>query len=304
MIDITELQDIENCTLVFTDGSQISGGNTGSGWAIFHYQNPDEPQCEKIRISNHSTVFQAEIFAIFSAAFSMLNDTSCINSNIHFFSDSQSSLHALTNHYPTSKMVIDTIKSLNELCHTSSVTLHWVRGHSGVAGNELVDRLAKEATYLEEIGCITPAPMSFLKNKLKEWSFSQSKLSLGSAHTSNRLHGLVLSLHRPESTSPLLRASSADLHKLTNILSNRAPLAAYLFKINKVDSDLCPRCQIEPEDNVHFLCHCPSLFNLRSKSFGFPVVSIQDLFQIKTFKLLSFINNSNIFEPLPSSPTF
>ena len=295
-IDMSSFQSIPNCSLIFTDGSKSSDGTTGSGWAIFNSQNPDEPKCEKIRISNHSSVFQAEIFAICSAVASLLISSTTINPTTHIFSDSQSSLHALTNHYPTSTMVVETIQHLNSLSLQSSVNLHWVRGHSGVAGNELADTLAKEATSLDTIGKVTPAPYSFFKHKLKVWSFTQSKNSIDSASTSNKLHRLVSSLHRPESSSLLLKASSADLHKLTNILSNRAPLNAFLFRINKSSSDICPRCKIEAEDNVHFLCHCPFFFNLRSKFFGFPVINIQDLLKLNPFKILSFIKNSGIFE--------
>ena len=294
-IDMSSFQLLPDSTLIFTDGSKSSNGATGSGWAIFHSQYPEEAKCEKVRISDHSTVFQAEIFAIFSAVTSLNGGSGPVNHLIHIFSDSQSSLHALTNHYPTSIMVVDTIKALNSLCLASEVHLHWVRGHNGVAGNELADSLAKEATSLTTIGEITPAPYSYFKNKLRAWSFQQSKANLESTTSSNRLHHLVLSLHRPESSSSLIKAPSADLHKLTNILSNRAPLQAFLHRIKITSSDLCPRCQIEPEDNVHFLCHCPLLINIRNSHFGFPVINVDILSKINPFKILSFIKSSKIF---------
>ena len=301
-VDIGHYASLNDCTLIFTDGSKTSEGKTGSGWAIFHNQNPDEPRCEKIRISDHSTVFQAEIFAILSAAKALLTNHLPINPTICFFTDSQSSLHALCHHYPRSSLVIETIKNLNKIGDTSTVTLQWVRGHCGVTGNELADSLAKDATSLENIGTATPVPISHIKNKIKSWTFSEAKKLFGNSQSTNKLYNFVLSLHRPESTSILLRRSSSDIHKLTNILSNRAPLAVYLFKINKTDTELCPRCGIEPEDNVHFLCHCPSLIDIRCTYFGFPVISIPDLSKIRILKILSFINASNIFKiEIPSS---
>lgn len=296
-IDIADYQELHNCTLIFTDGSKSAEGSTGSGWAIFHCQNPGEPICEKVRISDHASVFQAEIFAIFSASSSLLASSEPINKVTHFFSDSKSALHALCNHHPSSILVINTIKSLNSLGSSSHVTLHWVRGHTGVAGNELADTLAKEATSMDTIDAITPAPPSYYKTLIRSWSFSQSKKSFETTPTTNKLHQLVLSLHRPESSSTSSKYSTAELHKLSNILSNRAPLNAYLFRINKSSTDLCPRCLIEPEDNVHFLCHCPFFYDLRSSTFGFPVITIPALSNLKLTKILTFIKNSDIFQP-------
>ena len=233
--NLSEFQISPNTTLIFTDGSKTEEGSTGSGWVIFCGQNPDNPICEKIRISDHSTVYQAEIFAIYSAANYMIQKPDQTYDYIHFFTDSMSSLHSLTDHHPSSKMVINTIKALETLCLSSKVTLHWVRGHSGVTGNELADKLAKEATHLETVGMNTPAPPSFLKNKLKNWSFKQSTKTFESANTSNKLSKLLLAIHCPESSSFLMNAKTSDLHKLTNILSNRAPLNCYLFKIRKSD---------------------------------------------------------------------
>jgi ribonuclease HI len=193
----------------------------------------DDPLIDKAKLPNHCTVFQAEIFALLSATNYLLS-RSCSERNpiTHFFSDSMASLQALINIYPSSRMVISTIEALNSLASSSSISLHWVKGHSGIKGNELADVAANEGAALESITFEAPVPMCNIKLTAKTWAYENSLSNLSSTPSSNPLHCLIVSLHKKQSSSPLIgKLSTADLHKLTNILSNRAPLYTFLFKI-------------------------------------------------------------------------
>ena len=57
------------------------------------------------------------------------------------------------------------IKSLRGrlLTITTKVIVQWIPGHKGIAGNELADEAAKQATFLEE----EPTPTSFGSAKAK-----------------------------------------------------------------------------------------------------------------------------------------
>ena len=166
----------------------------------------------------------------------------------------------------------------------------------GITGNDRAATLAKEASTLDTINHHTPLPVSQVKISIKHWALNQSTALLRSTPSSNRLHPLIVSLNTMESKSILKSVNRSDLHKLTNILANRAPLIAFLFRAKLSTTDLCPRCFFESEDNVHFLCHCPFFHRLRTEYFGFPAVCISDLFNIKIFKILSFIKASNVFK--------
>ncbi|GBM67797.1 hypothetical protein AVEN_216246-1 [Araneus ventricosus] len=68
-------------------------------------------------------------------------DTKC-----HLFTDSMSSLKALQKFNPTNNL-IEEIKSLLD----GTISLHWVKAHIEVAGNETEDKAAKEASTKQMI---------------------------------------------------------------------------------------------------------------------------------------------------------
>ena len=72
--------------------------------------------------------------------------------NIHIFTDSQNSLQKLNKPSTNSKLTLDTIENLNELSKSQNITLHKVRAHIGIEGNELADSLAKKGASTKQIG--------------------------------------------------------------------------------------------------------------------------------------------------------
>ena len=75
---------------------------------------------------------------------------------------------------------------------------------------------------------------------------------------------------------------------------NRWPLLV------KTDRPLCPRCRTAVHDNLHFLCECPVLYNLRNQYLGGHVITINHLGKLAPAALLKFIDASGIFDWLYS----
>lgn len=85
---------------------------------------------------------------------------------IHYFVDSQASLLALQNERIVSRLVLETVNLLNQV--QTMVRLVWVPAHSGVAGNEVADDLAKNSVNLEYVQEV-PLPKVQIKNMV--WIF-------------------------------------------------------------------------------------------------------------------------------------
>ncbi|KAJ8912492.1 hypothetical protein NQ315_002089 [Exocentrus adspersus] len=85
-------------------------------------------------LGKHASVFQAEVFAI----------SACVSENLK--RDSQAALHALKSPRITSQVVLECTNSLAALGQRNKVRLVWFPGHSGVAGNEEADVLARKGS--------------------------------------------------------------------------------------------------------------------------------------------------------------
>ena len=127
--------------VVYTDGSKTSDGvgagavvKIGSSFFRFH-----------CRLPNGSTVYQAEMEALFQAGLFLLK-MNLTGKSIHVFSDSQASLMALNSDKLKSTQIVRTLETWDSLSKANKVTLEWVRAHVGTPGNEEADRLAKLGT--------------------------------------------------------------------------------------------------------------------------------------------------------------
>nr|XP_042903993.1 uncharacterized protein LOC122270499 [Parasteatoda tepidariorum] len=130
-------------TICFTDGSKLDGR---VGLAFVIYENGTENVTAKHRLHNECTVFQAELLCI-NLVVKWIQNSFSENQIFKYLicTDSLSSLFLLRDTTSTEKLVVEIHSILNAL---ENVTIHfsYVRGHSGILGNERADQLAREAT--------------------------------------------------------------------------------------------------------------------------------------------------------------
>ena len=157
-IDMAGRQSLQDIN-VYTDGSKIKD-KVGSG--VFIFDKHKTIKEGKYRISDHATVYQAEMFAIKQAA-EILQGIPDLGT-IKFFVDSQAALRTFQSYHIKSKLAYLTIQTLNRIRH-KSLTFVWTKAHIGTEGNEKADQLAKEGSTLDIIHEI-PTPTSDAKNAL------------------------------------------------------------------------------------------------------------------------------------------
>ncbi|GBN25120.1 Retrovirus-related Pol polyprotein from type-1 retrotransposable element R1 [Araneus ventricosus] len=148
---------------IFTDGSKLNG-QVGAAFSVFDPQHSGDFQ---FRLDDHCSVFQAELTAIKQAL--LWKQQNRPHANCHLFTDSMSSLKALQKFAPKNNLV-DDINSLLD----GTISLHWVKAHIGVAGNEVADKAAKAASDRPSVDIHLGIPERSLKTSirhllLREW---------------------------------------------------------------------------------------------------------------------------------------
>jgi len=116
-------------------------------------------------LGKYSTVFEAEIYANLACVSSLYNER---KASIAICSDSQAALKALQSAKTRSSLVAETKSALSKLSTFSSVL--WVPGHNNVPGNEIADKLAKQAAALEFVGTVFGISSNTAQNTMSSWA--------------------------------------------------------------------------------------------------------------------------------------
>lgn len=218
--------------------------------------NINRVTCWKLR-PEHS-VISSELFAIRQALQYIDKETS---DNAIIFTDSKSSLQLIERTPLTYSKIVNEIQTLLlYLNKTRIVLLHWVRGHSGVIGNEVADKGANKG-HQNDRSCLYDLTETELISKLK-CAFLQYWDNYWINATDTTSAGLFLrsvedSVKRPQSIIQFRsRRVEVVLHRLR---MGHVGVAQYLHRFNMEESEICihPGCSV-PETVEHFLLHCPA----------------------------------------------
>ena len=185
--------------------------------------------------------------------------------HVRFFVDSQAAIKALENNKISSKLVLETIRTLNIASMGRNIAIYWTKAHIGTVGNERADEGAKKGGQLdraEEIG----GPKSELKARIEkffyyEWEKEWQK------YQKARMTKQFYSKPDKNQAKYVIKLGRLELSRVIKIITGHNGL--FYFK-NKIDADINPECRFCLEDNetfYHLVTDCPALREQRTEIF-------------------------------------
>ena len=264
-----------NTVHCYTDGSKNEVGLTGAGIVIPKLHDVCKHEL-MVPLGSLSTVFQAEVFAIQQAA-TLIIRSGIVNKCVCIHTDSQAAIKALDNPKIRSKTILSAVNIVNKLGEKNSVTLAWVPGHSGIPGNELADLFARCAVNTLCVGPEPFVPVSarVCRTNMLSWSAKQHQKRwnemLGSQHARTTVPNISNKRARL-----VLRLNKRCIRQLFQVLTGHSELADHRFRIGKRNSPICPKCELENENVIHYIEKCPHYEMIRRRVFGHhqPTLSI------------------------------
>ena len=257
------IQDMVNevsasALVCFTDGSCLPNpGPCSAGAVIYHPDGQEE--CIKRPVTAYGSILLGELVAILSVTEHLTTNNSHIqHRQIRIFSDSQTAVGIITlnwvpDHY------LHVIKKINENISSLeskgwNLEIVWTPGHSEVQGNDVADRLAKEAAMEakelgEETSIVTVqdikrhARVSIRYKWQQRWDIGES--------------GRDFYLCKPFlKSNPRLDYPNIKLYeKMLQLRTGYSKLNDYRHKLGQVETRYCECGQIETVQ--HYLLECP-----------------------------------------------
>jgi ribonuclease HI len=282
--DWSEETELRGDIVFYTDGSR-QNGKTGVG---IYSENPVTAM--SISIGNLTSVFQAELYGILNCA-SICIENNYINKNIDICSDSQAALRALSGNKLKSGLLIECRTKLQKVAINNSLRLVWVPGHSGFAGNEIADGLAREGSSDNFIGPEPALPLS------QSWFREEISSHISDCHrkyweslTTCQQTKLYLTKPASSSNEVVWDLSKNRLRILVGILTGHFQCPKHLHTMGLVQSALCDRCESDEGSTYHLVCNCPAFAQRRLQFFGKASLNLTEFRLIKIKDLINFIS--------------
>ena len=229
---------------IYTDGSKCND-NTA-----FAFHVPSLKYEKKIKLPNNTSVFMAEMIAILESLNFLLHKPplGCV-----IFSDSLSAIQSIEMGTDTSSINQEINYCIYQLwCQGVPIVLSWIPSHVDIRGNEVADKLAKEALFCERIDYPLLRNVSDLNIHIENELISEWQTRWDSDTKGRFYHKLQPKVSFEVKYSDPFKAKQTTI---TRLRFGKCLLGNVLCMIGKRNNDLCEFCGVK-EDVAHFLLQC------------------------------------------------
>jgi ribonuclease HI len=245
---LSAISRFENFTKIYTDGSKSQDGTSFGVYVQGRMESG-------YRLREPSGVFTSELAAILSAL-NFINENN--GGNFLIITDSLSSIEAIQSQkisFKTHTLVMHCKELLWRLLEQNNrIVLMWVPSHVGIEGNEIVDRIAREASRNVELWNMKTYRNDLFplakNHMLKEW---QKRWNI------DKMGRFSFSILPNISLSPWFRDITDEdrnyIVTLSRILTNHTRTRNHLNRIQIVDDPICV-CSENYETVDHILWQC------------------------------------------------
>jgi ribonuclease HI len=248
---------------VCTDAS-VSKTIAGAGYIIMKGQ--DTIFQDSIHLGANLTVFQAETLAIkYASEWLLHSNLRPQATNINFYCDNLAVVKSLGFWSVSSRTIDLSLKPIETLSKQFKVTIHWVKSHSGIEGNDVADILALEGrrSNSKEMLPLWPLSKEISKQLIRNYSNKKWQTLINSTSISHtKKFATKLNLSKVYKKT-ITQFSRTQLNTAIAWITGHCRLDFHLKRIGKVTTNLCRLCKTGPETPDHVLRLCPETKNTR-----------------------------------------
>lgn len=266
-------------TLFFTDGSKSLNKTASAFWS--------EHTNASFRLYDDASICTAELFAI-QKCVEHIKENNIINALI--CSDSMSSIQMISVLYAKHPIVTHIQDLLYN--NTNNITFFWVPSHSGIIGNENVDKHAKLALLHSEI-YLKNVISSDLTHNIKSCIWNNWQEQWSQVDPNNKLYSIKKSTHKWKTLQYSQLSRKEDVC-LTRIRLGHTRIT-HEFLMKKETPPICDMCNI-PTTILHIIENCPKYSTPRINSSVTSIHQASPNNQSGNQNIIQFLTQSNLMQ--------